>query len=99
HIAALDRGADRAPAIAVKAEPGADADRFHGQTVARVWQKANAWYAAQASASFRKPPTGPAKGRPDDRLRGCPESMTTARAIRVGWWLWIPGSTFHVAPE
>jgi hypothetical protein len=28
--AALDRGAHRAPRIAVKAEPGADADRFHG---------------------------------------------------------------------
>jgi len=33
------------------------------------------------SSSFRKPPTGPARsGRPDDKLRGYPESITTVRA-------------------
>src|SRR5262249_23701804 len=31
--AAFDRGAHRVPGIAVKAEPGANADRFHGETV------------------------------------------------------------------
>src|SRR5258708_27794488 len=39
------------------------------------------------------PPPGPAFGRPDDRLRGEPESITTGRG------LWIPGSPPSVAPR
>ena len=35
--------------------------------------------------SFRKPPTGPRKARPDDRLRGVRNPYCRS-------WLWIPGS-------
>jgi alpha-1,2-mannosyltransferase len=50
-------------------------------------------------ASFRGPPTGPARsGRPDDRLEGNPESKTTnttgSAPDQNRWrpWLWIPDS-------
>ena len=29
---------------------------------------------------LRKPPTGPASGRPEDRLRGCLEELALAKA-------------------
>jgi hypothetical protein len=34
--------------------------------------------------SFRGPPTGPRKARPDDRLRVSPESITTAGSMDSG---------------
>src|SRR5690349_19423366 len=37
--AALNRGAHRPPAVAVKAKAGADAYRFHGKTVRRCFSK------------------------------------------------------------
>ena len=39
------------------------------------------------------PPTGPASGRPDDRLRGGPGIHKPES------WLWIPGSRLRRAPE
>jgi hypothetical protein len=36
------------------------------------------------SASFRGPPTGPRKARPDDRLRASPESITTTGSMDAG---------------
>jgi hypothetical protein len=50
--------------------------------------------------SFRGASTGPAFGRPDDRLRASPESIASEPKIRVLsnrlWtrWLWIPDSRF-----
>src|SRR5260370_3332490 len=35
------------------------------------------------STSFRKPPTGPRKARPDDRLRGYPESRDSGFVLRT----------------
>ena len=45
-------------------------------------------------SSFRTPPTGPRKARPDDRLRGDPESSSTQ-----GTCCWIPGSRASLAPR
>ncbi len=54
---------------------------------------------AIVATSFRGPPTGPARsGRPDDKLRGSPESITTETQERTPRprlrksWLWIPDS-------
>ncbi len=54
---------------------------------------------ASVATSFRGPPTGPARsGRPDDKLRGSPESITTETQERTPRprlrksWLWIPDS-------
>src|ERR1700720_1404077 len=35
------------------------------------------------STSFRRPPTGPRKARPDDRLRGNPESRDSGFVLRT----------------
>jgi putative ABC transport system substrate-binding protein len=44
--------------------------------------------------SFRTSPTGPREARPDDRLRGDPESRSTHRTC-----CWIPGSRALLAPR
>jgi len=50
-------------------------------------------------SSFWKPPTGPARsGRPDDNLRGYPESTTTGRADFALSVIMDPGSLAMLEP-